>query len=375
MRANLDTENLKAAVRDCQAAIPGKTIRPELDCLRVWLRDCNPNDGPEPFVEATDLESGIRVTLKKYEIIEESPYAILLPADRLAAILATAGEQITIVADANENIRITSEGSAYELPWIDPSTFPTVITEPDSQPIEVDTETLHRVLNTINHAASREVARGAMAGVSLGIATNGEIYGVATDGRRLATVGANHGGTASTVPLKASQMVERLTAGKTGPCKITTGRNWSFTVGETTIQTLLVAGRYPEYMRILPAVADAKTVVVIAAGELCDAVKKATAIKGDMPKIKVNFLREPGPLFTGFKFKCQTETGWGQSEAKAEPESGKNKPFELNINSKYLLEGLKSLPNSTAIRWHNHGDDKPTLITAGDYTLLIMPLT
>lgn len=375
MRANLDTENLKAAVRDCQAAIPGKTLRPELDCLRVWLRDCNPNDGPEPFVEATDLESGIRVTLKKYEIIEESPYAILLPADRLAAILATAGEQITIVADANENIRITSEGSAYELPWIDPATFPTVITEPDSQPVEVDTEILYRVLNTINHAASREVARGAMAGVSLGIATSGEIYGVATDGRRLATVGANHGGTANTIPLKAAQMAERLTAGKTGPCKITTGRNWSFTVDETTIQTLLVAGRYPEYMRILPAAADAKTVVLIAAGELCDAVKKATAIKGDMPKIKVNFLREPGPLFTGFKFRCQTETGWGQAEAKAEPESEKNKPFELNINSKYLLEGLKSLPGSTPIRWHHHGDDKPTLITAGDYTLLIMPLT
>lgn len=375
MRANLNTENLKAAVKDCQAAIPGKTIRPELDCLRVWLRDCNPNDGPEPFVEATDLESGIRVTLKKYEIIEESPYAILLPADRLAAILATAGEQITIVANAGENIRITSEGSAYELPWIDPADFPTVITEPDSQPIEVDTEILHRVLATINHAASREVARGAIAGVSLGIATGGEICGVATDGRRLATVGANHGGTASIIPLKAAQMAERLTAGKTGPCKITTGRNWSFTVGETTIQTLLVAGRYPDYMRILPAVADAKTVVVIAAGELCDAVKKATAIKGDMPKIKVNFLREPGPLFTGFKFRCQTETGWGQSEAKAEPESGKTKPFELSINSKYLLEGLKSLPGSTAIRWHHHGDDKPTLITAGDYTLLIMPLT
>jgi DNA polymerase III sliding clamp (beta) subunit (PCNA family) len=375
MRANLDTENLKAAVRDCQAAIPGKTIRPELDCLRVWLRDCNPNDGPEPFVEATDLELGIRVTLKKYEIVEEGPYAILLPVDRLAAILATAGDTVTIEADAGENIRITSEGSAYELPWIDPTTFPTVITEPDSKPIEVDTEILYRVLSTINHAASKELARGAMAGVSLGFATSGEIYGVATDGRRLATVGNNHGGTANTIPLKASQMVERLTAGKTGPCKITTGKNWSFTVEQTTIQTLLVAGRYPEYMRILPPAADAKTVVVITAGALCDAVKKATAIKSDLPKIKVNFLREPGSLFTGFKFTCQTETGWGQANVKAEPESGKNKPFELQINSKYLLEGLKNLPGFLAIRWHHHGDDKPTLITVGDYTLLIMPLS
>ena len=375
MRANLDTENLKLAVRDCQAAIPGKTIRPELDCLRVWLRDCNPNDGPEPFVEATDLESGIRVTLQKYEIIEEGPYAILLPVDRLAAILATAGETVTIVAEPNENIRITSEGSAYELPWIDPATFPTVITEPDSKPIEVDTEILHRVLSTINHAASKEIARGAMAGVSLGIATSGEIYGVATDGRRLATVGNNHGGTASTIPLKASQMVERLTAGKTGPCKITTGKNWSFTVEQTTIQTLLVAGRYPEYLRILPPAADAKTVVVITAKALCEAVKKATAIKSDLPKIKVNFLREPGPLFTGFKFKCQTETGWGQAEVTAGPENGKSEPFELQINSKYLLEGLKNLPPFMAVRWHHHGDDKPTLITAGDYTLLIMPLS
>jgi DNA polymerase III sliding clamp (beta) subunit (PCNA family) len=213
-----------------------------------------------------------------------------------------------------------------------------------------------------------------MAGVSLGIATSGEIYGVATDGRRLATVGNNHGGTANTIPLKAAQMVERLTAGKMGLCKITTGKNWSFTVEQTTIQTLLVAGRYPEYMRILPPAADAKTVVVITAGALCDAVKKATAIKSDLPKIKVDFLREPGSLFTGFKFTCQTETGWGQANVKAEPESGKNKPFELQINSKYLLEGLKNLPGFMAIRWHHHGDDKPTLITAGDYTLLIMPL-
>jgi DNA polymerase-3 subunit beta len=205
----------------------------------------------------TDLEVELVAALSTDVRVEQAGVATI-PARKLADIWRSLpeGAEITIQTQADRSV-LKSGRSRFALATLPATDFPTVASGEGALVIELGRAEVQRLLSQTAFSMAQQDVRYFLNGMLLEVARS-HVRAVATDGHRLAmcTVEAAPGVDERTqviVPRKAVLEFGRLLAESTGDVRLELGRNHlRATVGEYTLTTKLVDGRFPDYEKVIP---------------------------------------------------------------------------------------------------------------------------
>jgi DNA polymerase-3 subunit beta len=240
------------------------------------LRNVRLGDG---LLTATDLEVRIDIELD----YEGEP--LLLPHDRLAAIVnAAQGDKVTL-KPGDTSCVVTAGRGRWTLPTEDASEFP--VWEVDAATlVRLPCDQFARAVGATVFAADTESSRYALGAVMLHI-ESGNPSLIATDGRRLSVYQCETDQAVDDaeklVPARVMAMLAALAKSDEGSVQFSsTSSEVVAEIGNVTITARLLEGRYPRWNDVFPARDIAKTEVN--AGELLAAVRQAAIVVSEQSR-------------------------------------------------------------------------------------------
>lgn len=352
----LSAPALKEALAAVASAVPGKSPRPILQ--NVLLSGA--------VLSGSDLEIRIDV-----EVEADPSLTVLLPRDRLQAILGSVtADEITLTPDGTSCVISAGRGT-WTLPTEDPLEYPTW--EPVAlKPItRMPADQFCRAVKGVVFAADKESSRYALGAVLIEVSGDVVTF-VATDGRRLASVTCEHDqavdDSTTLVPARAMDIIGRLAknAGDAGVQLEATGKELVATIGTTRVTALLVEGRFPRWRDVLPK-REAKATVVSRA-DIFSATKAAEICTSEASR-GVDY---------GF-----ADGIWlhGQSGEKGESsitcdvlEAGKK--CQVKLDPKFVLQWLTGIDGEEEpnVEIEAVDDQSAVVMRCGDNVGVIMPL-
>ena len=368
-------EPLLAAVRRAASAVPARHPKPVLACLYLAADAATQS----LVLRGTDLEVAAAVSLgaEAAELQVVRSGVAVLPAARLAAILAESSSE-SIDLTAGDDRAVLRLGQArFEMPLGDWRDFPESHVL-QTEPLGVDAAALAEAIGQTVLATEPDATRYALGGVRLETGLK-RLFLVGCDGRRLASVeiGAAmadgewnppEGWLAElVVPAKACRLMARLLGSADRVWLHVDGPILSAASADTALSARLLEGRYPRWRDIIP---DTKTYARwrVAAGVLAAAVRQAAIVTS----------RERSALtmdFDGDRLRLTAdgaELGTAEVELPLEPvKPGKARP---RLNAGYLREMLASLPAERIVTLKIGKANQAILLEADGYTGVIMPM-
>jgi DNA polymerase-3 subunit beta len=323
-------------------------------------------------MQATDQEVGVRFDLKEVNIASSGE--LLVPADRLTAILKeTSDETITIEStDTTSLLRIGK--SEFELNAEDPTTFPDIpITRP-KQYNTVSAELLSDGIHRTIFAAAKEHSNHALTG-TLWEMDNTELRLVSTDGKRLALAQCEakaHGGNVPpghnhVLPTKAMEILGRLVGESEQEIKMTLRENHAlFRVGRAVIYTRLLEGRFPPYREILPK--SKKIEIQLNVGSFHAVIRQAAILVGREAQ-GVEFTFKDNTLTLNTR---SSDAGRSTVQLAIEYSS---EPLTIVLAPGLVMDALRTLPDDQSVTLELIDRMKAAVFRMGtEYSYLVMPL-
>ena len=271
---SLLTSSVKAALAAVKAAVPSRSPKPVL--RNVLLANGT--------LTASDLELQITTPL------EYEGSALLLPFDKLQAILnAARGDEMTIEPDGAKAV-VRIGGGSWTLPTEDATEFPTWQPQRLGPVCTLPSDQFCRIVKSVVYATDNESSRYALGAVNIEVSrTDENVSFVATDGRRLSCATAplseqkDPDSRSVLAPAKAMAQIAMAAAHRECAVKLeASAAELQATVGETVITARLVEGRFPPWRDVFPE-RDAKA-SLISAGELLDATRQAMIVTSEQSK-------------------------------------------------------------------------------------------
>jgi DNA polymerase-3 subunit beta len=267
----LPASELKAALAAVSPAVPHRGPKPVLANVRL-------GDG---LLSGTDLEVRIDVAVSYHGD------AILLPHQRLTAILnAAGGDEVTLTPDGAKCVVRCGSGT-WTLPTEDAAEFPTW--EPaDAKPVtRLPADQLVRAIRGVGYAVDTDSSRYALGSVLVEVAED-KVTLVATDGRRLSMSEMEHDlavdNSSTLVPSRVMTIVARV-AHASGEASVqieATSREVVVEIGGTTITGMLIDGRFPRWRDAVPEMDVEPTTVL--AEQLLGATRSAAVCTSEQSK-------------------------------------------------------------------------------------------
>lgn len=221
--------------------------------------------------------------------VENAPPGVnvLLPRDRLSAILASAtGDDVTLTLEDSSCVIRALHGT-WTIPTEDPNEYPAWEVEGTTTLPRLPADQFVRAVSGVVFAVDDESSRYALGAVLLEV--KGEtVTFVATDGRRLSLVACEHDqsldDSQTLVPARVMAILRRLAshAGDQAVQLEATKNELVATVGDVTVTARLLDGRFPRWRDVLPE-RDAKATTVDRA-ELAAATRAAAICTSDDSK-------------------------------------------------------------------------------------------
>ncbi|MFP4602783.1 MAG: DNA polymerase III subunit beta [Halochromatium sp.] len=211
-------------------------------------------------LKGTDLE--IEISSAAVAEIEEAG-AITLPARKLIDICRSLPEDARIqIKVQGERASVSSGRSRFMLSTLPAADFPAMEVPPARIGLQMERETLHRLLEKTSFAMAQQDVRYYLNGVLLELSTERAVA-VATDGHRLAKVvavltgegeGLGSEPTQVIVPAKTVLELKRLLGSAQEQIRVELSeRTLKVELGKTLVISKLVEGQYPDYNRVIPA--------------------------------------------------------------------------------------------------------------------------
>jgi DNA polymerase III subunit beta len=273
MKLICDARELSESVTIAATVVPSRSSKAILMNLAFVAKD-----GILEIL-ATDLEVGLRVTVRKVEIEQEG--AILVNAGRMAQILKELGDDKVEISEAeNSGCVIKGSGCRFHVYGEDYAEYPAIGRFGDEAgALSLPADNFQEMVGKTGFAAAVEKTRYAMNGIRCEINSERLCF-VATDGRRLAMISRTlkkgvDEPIAVVVPTKAMNMVSRL---------LTAGEETIFMRFEETqvliksacaeISARLVEGHFPPYENVIPK--DTTKVLTLQKEEFASKLRQAS---------------------------------------------------------------------------------------------------
>jgi len=360
MKLIVKQKNLRRAIGLVEKVVSKNTTLPILG--NILLK----TENGRLRLSATNLELGINVLIGvKIEEVGEIAVPARIFSDYINNVQ---DEEVTLVTKSN-TLTINAARYKTSILGFDPKDFP-IIPKIKSEPIVVmPASTFKSALVKVLDSMAVSETRPELAGVLMQIKDNQGVI-VSTDIFRLTEV---------TLPLSASGSVSiilprntvtelvRMCNDVSGDIQIKCADNQvAFVAEDIELVSRLVDGTYPPYKNVIPDKFISRA--LIKRSELESNIRLAGLFASSISDVKISCSDNKLTITAHNSDKGEIETDV--------PAVLKNEPFELSLNYRYILDGLKNMPGSDVILEFT-GVGSPLVMRPSDdksFVYLIMPL-
>ncbi|MHC4617706.1 MAG: DNA polymerase III subunit beta [Planctomycetota bacterium] len=378
MKANFNRGALADALGLLTSVVPSRTPKPILRCVKIAA------EGGEVKVCATDLEVGINYLLSEVQVEEAGE--VVVPADRLAAIVRESSDEVLSLEAAEGTCEIRGADSHFTIYGQEAGQYPAVPDFDGEPDIEVGLENLQAGITQCLFATAKESTRYAINGVLWEIKGK-KLSLVATDGRRLARCRLNLAkepkkrtekakgdskADSSTlavqmiVPAKTMSLLEKVGShGKDAVAVKLVDNQILINCANVVISSNLVEGNFPKYEDIIPSDYDKK--LALSTEAALSAVRRSALLTSEESRgIKLSIGKD-GIVFSG----RAPETGDAQVNM---PVDYKGEPIEIGFSPQFLVDVLRVI-KTPEFELELGQSDRPGLIKSGtDFLYVLMPI-
>ena len=281
---------------------------------------------------------------------------VTIPVQTFYNIMKKVGEDKEVVIERDNNaevsqINIAIGTSKFTLPTLPVEEFPDFDTNSVDSKFSINSSILKVLLSKTEHAISQEEIRYYLNGVYLHVVENSDgksLRAVATDGHRLAKVDTLLPEGAADIP---GIIIPKKTVGElikllddyVGEVSVSlSAQKIIFTIGNVTLVSKLIDGKFPDYTRVIPQNNDKNLEVV--AKDLAKSVELVISVSSDKTRaIKFNILPSGVTLSTTSEVNGNA-TGVQEINAKYSA----NENISIGFDSKYVLDALQVVEGDTA---------------------------
>lgn len=375
MHASFPRQAFVDALSEAAAVIPARSPKPILQSVRVGV-------GPDgSSIVATDLDAAVRRSILQVNVVE--PGVAVIPAAKLRSILSTSDDDDFEIKAAGESAVVRFSRSSFKLPLANPDEYPEIPGFGDGPYLSIESRHLDRMIRGTIFAIDEKSTKYALCGVLLEM-SGGRLWGVGTDGRRLAICRADVEPSGETdkawedsppiVPAKGLRLLSRAIEEGDPPVHmalVRTGRpvptGILFRTERSVIFSRLAEGRFPRYDDVTTLNTDFG--IDFAAHTLRRAIDHAAVMTSDT-SFAVDFSFGPGSLVLSGQ-----SADIGESSVEVDcvgPESARRIAFQPN----YVTDPLKALEKEDDVRVEIGTDKDPIRLRFGpDYECIVMPVT
>jgi DNA polymerase-3 subunit beta len=347
------------------SVVPSRTPKPILRCIRIAAND----KGMQVF--ATDLEVGINISVAEVQVKEGGD--IVVPADRLAAIVRESVDEVLSLEAKEGTCKITGADSHFTVYGQEAEQYPTVPGFDGGADIEVSLGALQAGIEQCLFATAKESTRYALNGVLWEISGK-KLSLVATDGRRLArrrvslaSAPAKEVAKAKIiVPAKTMSLLDKLGASDKDLVAVKLMDNQILiSCANVVISSNLVEGNFPKYEDIIPADYDKK--LKLPTGAALSAVRRSALLTTEESRGIKLAIGKGAIVFSG----RAPETGDARVEMPVDYDA---EPIEIGFNPQFLVDVLRVIKEAE-FELELGQQDRPGLIKSGaNFLYVLMPI-
>ncbi len=311
------------------------------------------------IIKATDGEIGLMINSNNVIIEHEGNFTA--NGKKFLDIIRILKDDEIVLEKITNNLNIKQNKSKFKLPTFNPDNFPTFPLINDKPQITLDSISLIRGFKKISSAIDNNNPKFELNGALLDIKEQSTKL-IGTDTRRLAVaeiININEQEFSLIIPKKAILEIQKLFMDQINiyyddTNLIIKNENYYFF-------SRLINGNYPDYRRIIPS--ESKITLTLPKKEMIDAIKMITTISQE---IKITFQKE------SILFNSLTADN---IEAKTELllHTGLNESFELNVNSRYLLDFITQIEDQEFELLLNE-PTLPFVLKEKQFITVIMPI-
>lgn len=367
MKVNFSRDALSGVLSLLTSVVPSRTPKPILQCVRISAQQ------KEVRMSATDLEVGMNCLVGGVQV--EEPGEVVVPADKLAAIVRESADEVLSVETDENTCYIRGADSQFTIYAQDPSQYPTIPTLDGTAFIEIPLNVLQAAISQCLFATAKESTRYAINGVLWEIKGR-KLSLVATDGRRLARSRISLGKQSDTagegsqsqiiVPVKTMALIEKLVSSDQESVAVKlVGNQLILSCGNVVISSNLVEGNFPKYDDIIPTDYDKK--MKLSTQGVLSAVRRAALLTSEESRgIKLSI----GKNILVFSSRAP-ETG--DAEIKM-PIAYEGEPIDIGFGPQFLVDVLRVI-HTDDFELELGQSDRPGLIRSGpDFIYVLMPI-
>ncbi len=365
MKVSFNRAALTDALSILTSVVPSRTPKPILRCVQIVA------DKKSVRICATDLEVGINYSVSEVQVEEAGE--IVVPADRLTAIVRESTDEVLLLQAADGACKIEGSDSHFTIYGQEPGQYPAVPSFEAQADIEITLGSLQAGIRQCLFATAKESTRYALNGV-LWEMKGKKLSLVATDGRRLARCKV---GLASApaeqitkakviVPAKTMALLDKIGGNEKDIVMVKLVDNQIlFGCANVVISSNLVEGNFPKYEDIIPEDYDKK--LVLSTEAVLSAVRRSALLtSGESRGIKLS-VGKNNLVFSG----RAPEAGDAQVDM---PIDYKGEPIEIGFNPQFLIEALRVIKTSE-FELELGQADRPGLIKSGaNFLYVLMPI-
>jgi DNA polymerase-3 subunit beta len=282
-------------------------------------------------IKATNSEIGLIIQIENVDIEEEG--SITANGKRLLDIIRILKDEEIILERQKDNLNIKQNKSKFKLPIFNPNNFPTFPNIENKSQITLNSINLIKGLKYISPSIDNNNPKFELNGALLNIQENITQL-VGTDTRRLAVASIKNRSKdeiSIIIPKKAIIEIQKLFIDQIEIYYDET--NLLIVNNNYFFFTRLINGNYPDYQRIIPK--DIKYSILLPKKEMINSIKMITAISQE---IKITFNKN-SIIFNSL----------APDNIQAKTELIISTPlenFELNVNSRYLLDFISQVEDN-----------------------------
>lgn len=361
MKLQVTQENLNKALGSVARVASTRGTLPILS--NVLLRTV---DG-RLSIAATNLDIAITHVIGSKVSKEGS---ITVPARLMQDFVSSLPSGVIELKLDEQKLHISAEKYKSTINGISAEDYPVMPAIAKGQSWSVPAKLLKQTLQQVTMAASGDEARPVLTGVYW-YTHEGKLYMVATDSYRLAekSLISVPGDVSLLIPASSLQELLRIITDTSDEVQVThDDQQVLFTVGDVTLVTRLIEGKYPDYRKLIPHTFAASATL-----------KKSELL--NITKISSLFARESAGSVT-LQLDADNQQVSINSIASQIGENVANASADvtsegsITLNSRYILDALHALPGEE-VQVSFNGKLEPCTLSdpkASDYLHVIMPL-
>ncbi len=365
MKVNFNRTALAEALGLLTSIVPSRTPKPILRCVRIAA------DKKEVRLYATDLEVGINYLVSEVQV--EQPGDIVVPADRLSAIVRESIDEVLVIQADEGTCQITGADSHFKIYGQQANQYPAVPGFDGEADIEVNLENLQLGIEQCLFAAAKESTRYALNGVLWEIKGK-KLSLIATDGRRLARTkvnlisapGEKIEAKKMVVPAKTMSLLDKIGSSNKDTVAVKFVDNQIVINCENVIiSSILVEGNFPKYEDIIPT--DYSKKLTLPTEAVLSAVRRSSLLTSEESRgIKLSVGKK------SLVFSCRApETGDAQIEM---PIDYKDETIEIGFSPQFFIDVLRAI-KTPEFELELDQPDRPGLIKSGaNFIYVLMPI-